>query len=118
MGTRLYDPNQGRFTTKDSEFGGSDDPNTINQYTYAADSPLQYTDPTGTRICIDDACHYGVDPAHMTKAQQRQVWSNCRNSPEAKPSPPPTVVIQLNRRGPIAARPSIAPLAMGVCIMR
>jgi RHS repeat-associated protein len=101
MGTRLYDPNQGRFTTRDSEFGGWDDPNTINQYTYAADSPLQYTDPNGMRICIDDACHYGVDPAHMTKAQQRTIWTQYNNSPSQKPSPPPTVIIQIYRHGTI-----------------
>jgi RHS repeat-associated protein len=101
MGTRLYDPSQGRFTSQDSEFGGWDDPNTINQYTYAADSPLQYTDPTGMRICLDDACHYGVDPAHMTKAQQRTIWTQYNNSPSQKPSPPPTIIIQIYRHGPI-----------------
>jgi RHS repeat-associated protein len=101
MGTRNYDPNQGRFTSRDTEFGGFDNPNTINQYAYAADSPLQYTDPTGTRICIDDACHYSVDPAHMTKTQEHTIWTAYTNSPAQHPTPPPTIIIQIYRRGPI-----------------
>ena len=47
MGARNYDPTQGRFTTQDTLFGDTLDPNTLNQYAYAEDSPLAYADPDG-----------------------------------------------------------------------
>ncbi len=53
MGTRLYDPSQGRFTTEDTLTGDPLNPVSMNQYAYADDSPLDFTDPDGQRpICV------------------------------------------------------------------
>jgi RHS repeat-associated protein len=92
MGTRNYDPNQGRFTGRDTEFGGWDNPNTINQYAYAADSPLQYTDPTGMYIDCGESCtaterHQAI--AYSGEAIRGLYYANI---PAARPSPPPLVV--------------------------
>lgn len=54
MGARLYDAGQGRFTDEDTVFGDPSDPLTLNQYTYAGDSPLDNTDPTGNRFACNN----------------------------------------------------------------
>jgi RHS repeat-associated protein len=54
MGARLYDPTQGRFTTQDSIYGSPTNPLSLNQYIYATDSPLAYTDPTGMSPTCDN----------------------------------------------------------------
>jgi RHS repeat-associated protein len=47
MVTRNYDPNQGRFTTKDTVFGSTKDPTTLDQWVYGNDSPATNVDPNG-----------------------------------------------------------------------
>jgi RHS repeat-associated protein len=44
---RYYDPNLGRFITKDSIEGRVEDPITFNKYLYVLNNPLVYSDPTG-----------------------------------------------------------------------
>lgn len=44
---RYYDPETGRFITKDPINGDLDRPQTQNPYTYALDNPNTYSDPTG-----------------------------------------------------------------------
>lgn len=44
---RTYDPTTGRFLQQDSVFGDPSQPRTLNRYTYAFNSPLTYTDPSG-----------------------------------------------------------------------
>ncbi len=49
---RMYDANEGRFTTKDPiGFKGGD----VNLYRYSLNSPARFKDPNGTLFGIDDA---------------------------------------------------------------
>lgn len=44
---RLYDPTIGRFLTKDTYEGETEDPQSLNLYTYCQDNSVNYVDPTG-----------------------------------------------------------------------
>jgi RHS repeat-associated protein len=46
LGARMYDPTTGRFTS-DDEVTDADNPEQINGYAYAYNSPLTYSDPDG-----------------------------------------------------------------------
>lgn len=50
---RYYDPYVGRFISKDSYEGQSDDPLSLNRYTYTHNNPLIYWDPTGHWVASD-----------------------------------------------------------------
>ncbi|WP_198524665.1 RHS repeat-associated core domain-containing protein [Paenibacillus phocaensis] len=47
---RWYDPNAGRFVSKDPYEGSIDNPQSLNRYSYVANNPLIYTDPSGQYI--------------------------------------------------------------------
>jgi RHS repeat-associated protein len=47
FGVRFYDPQIGRFITEDPVMGSPKNPQSLNQYAYALNSPLAYTDPVG-----------------------------------------------------------------------
>jgi len=44
---RLYDPLVGRFITPDRIVPRSDDPQSMNRYSYAINNPIRHNDPTG-----------------------------------------------------------------------
>ena len=44
---RFYDPYIGRFTTEDSYWGEDENPLSLNLYTYCANDPVRYVDPSG-----------------------------------------------------------------------
>ncbi len=44
---RYYDPGIGRFITEDSVRGTSNDPLSLNLYTYCGNNPVNYVDPSG-----------------------------------------------------------------------
>lgn len=46
-GARYYDPELGRFITRDVERKDIDDPQSLNKYSYCKNSPLTYVDPDG-----------------------------------------------------------------------
>ncbi|KYK29890.1 MAG: hypothetical protein AYK19_19090 [Theionarchaea archaeon DG-70-1] len=46
-GARYYDPETGRFLTRDSLQGKREAPQTLNRYVYCLNNPLVYVDPTG-----------------------------------------------------------------------
>ena len=46
-GARYYDPENGRFLTRDPLQGGTGAPQTLNRYTYCLNNPLGYIDPAG-----------------------------------------------------------------------
>jgi RHS repeat-associated protein len=47
MNGRIYDPMVGRFLSPDPNVQFASDLQSYNRYSYAADNPLRYTDPTG-----------------------------------------------------------------------
>jgi len=49
MGFRYYDPASGRFLTRDPWPGNLFQPQSLNDYAYALDNPVRYSDPTGLR---------------------------------------------------------------------
>ena len=103
MGTRLYDPTQGRFTTRDILFGDPTNPQTLNPYIYGGDSPVIYTDPTGmSRTCVTTCTAKEQKQAVKQSAQTvsntiaAQSSYNPQSSPiyfilqrQAAPPPPP-----------------------------
>jgi RHS repeat-associated protein len=52
FGTRDYDPQTGRWTSKDSTLFGSGEP---NLYDYSLGDPVDFQDPTGRIAIVDDA---------------------------------------------------------------
>jgi len=63
---RYYDPNMGRFQTRDSYLGNIMQPLSLNRYVYTANNPVMYSDPSGHRLIVGD------DPQHET-AEERQL---------------------------------------------
>jgi uncharacterized protein RhaS with RHS repeats len=49
---RYYDPETGRFTTKDPAPANIYDPQSLNRYTYCANDPINFVDPWG--LCKTD----------------------------------------------------------------
>ena len=47
FGTRYYNPTIGRWTQQEAKDGGITNPQALNRYVYAADNPINMTDPTG-----------------------------------------------------------------------
>ncbi|KUO70373.1 MAG: hypothetical protein APF77_03395, partial [Clostridia bacterium BRH_c25] len=47
LNARYYDPKIARFLTEDTYRGSAADPLSLNLYTYCANEPIKYTDPTG-----------------------------------------------------------------------
>ncbi len=55
-GARYYDEYIGRFISADSIVPGAGNPQALNRYSYAFNSPLKYTDPSGH--CPEDVCGF------------------------------------------------------------
>ncbi|MGC1119963.1 MAG: RHS repeat-associated core domain-containing protein, partial [Candidatus Methanofastidiosia archaeon] len=53
FGSRYYDPDLGRFITKDPYYGNLTRPQSLNRYTYCENNPLRYKDPWGDKILHD-----------------------------------------------------------------
>jgi RHS repeat-associated protein len=49
---RWYDPETGRFLSRDPVPGSVESPQTLNPYVYAAANPTRYTDPTGAFLPV------------------------------------------------------------------
>ncbi|MQY40934.1 hypothetical protein SRB17_89680 [Streptomyces sp. RB17] len=61
IGAREYDPTIGRFLSGDPDFS-TDDHESLNGYTYADNTPVTKSDPTGLRPIT--ACEYGCSDGH------------------------------------------------------
>lgn len=75
MGNRNYDPTTATFTQRDTASGSASMPASMNQFTYAANSPLVYTDPTGNMFVgnrdgggCDAQCQHGSRGSSSTGA--------------------------------------------------
>ena len=47
LNARYYDPNNGRFITRDTYRGEINNPSTLHLYAYCANNPINFTDPSG-----------------------------------------------------------------------
>ncbi|MBU7048206.1 MAG: hypothetical protein HXS54_17355, partial [Theionarchaea archaeon] len=83
FGARYYDPETGRFITRDPQMGSFESPQTLNRYTYCANNPLKYIDPTG--LSYQQADQEAVDEAQ----------SEGDDDSEASDDNPP-IIIQLD----------------------
>jgi RHS repeat-associated protein len=80
----LYDPNTGRFMQQDPLFGNSNDPRSLNRYTYVENDPATATDPAGwcdTGVAGDPGCN-GSDLSVGSP-----MIGPCRRSPPRPRSP-------------------------------
>ncbi len=50
LNARYYDPKIARFLTEDTYRGNPNDPLSLNLYTYCANEPMMYWDPTRYRV--------------------------------------------------------------------
>ncbi len=96
---RYYDPETGRFASRDSFPGQMADPGSVNRYTYAQDNPLKYIDPMGHFVLFvggmntnnDEDLNSGawdvmmeqlqLDPTHQTG--EEWAFFNWGNEPQA-----------------------------------
>jgi RHS repeat-associated protein len=75
LGARNYDPTLGRFLSVDPLLENGD-ARQMNGYSYAADNPVNSSDPTGLRACLD-TCGGGEDQAANKQAatdRQKQAY--------------------------------------------
>ena len=56
---RFYSPKLGRFLSPDTIVPGYANPQSWNRFSYVANNPLRYTDPTGHRCAPEDDCQGG-----------------------------------------------------------
>lgn len=63
LGARWYDPRAGRFMSRDTEFGDTANPGSLNRYTYALNNPLVFTDPSGH---YPEGDNWASDPYYNT----------------------------------------------------
>jgi RHS repeat-associated protein len=61
LGARQYDPATGRFISVDPQFDPTD-PQQMNGYAYADNTPVTQTDPSGLRAACDDPAQNCGDP--------------------------------------------------------
>jgi RHS repeat-associated protein len=64
---RYYDPTIGRFTQEDTYWGSEDSQFSLNLYTYCAQNPVMYKDPSGHILIL-----------RGTINQRNIIWSNIR----------------------------------------
>ncbi len=57
-GARYYDPDIGRFITRDQKWGRIKNPQVLNRYTYCINNPLKYIDPDGLDYFLPEWAHH------------------------------------------------------------
>jgi len=70
MNARYYLPEVGRFISPDTIVPEPGNPQSFNRYSYVRNSPLNFTDPTGYRECVDsnrDGCTVILPPNEPSK---------------------------------------------------
>ncbi len=78
LNARFYDPEDGRFISQDTFRGTLEDANSWNLYTYCANNPVKYSDPSGHFIwfaigAVMAVCD-GVSAYHKAKKQGKKGW--------------------------------------------
>ena len=67
---RYYDPSVGRFISEDSNEGNITNPLSLNLYTYCANNPVKYIDPSGNIYTFADP----MVPGPQTIERAQQIW--------------------------------------------
>ncbi|MEU9341672.1 RHS repeat-associated core domain-containing protein [Streptomyces sp. NPDC048278] len=79
IGAREYDPTTGRFISADPLLE-TDKPQTLNGYTYAANNPVSFSDPSGEQLieCAQGLieCRGGMPVTHTKKASSSGSGNN------------------------------------------
>jgi RHS repeat-associated protein len=85
LNARYYDPVTARFTSQDTYKGQTKDPLSLNRYTYCANEPIKYTDPTGHTLksvynkakrVVKKAVTYVKTAAKKVVAFAKKAWGN------------------------------------------
>ncbi|GIF96968.1 RHS repeat-associated core domain-containing protein [Catellatospora citrea] len=72
LGAREYDPMTGRFISADPVLDATD-PQQLNGYAYANNSPVSFSDPDGLKTTCDATCQYWkAYAAHQKKIYEQQ----------------------------------------------
>ncbi|WP_338326700.1 RHS repeat-associated core domain-containing protein [Streptomyces lasalocidi] len=83
IGAREYDPSTGRFISADPLLE-TDKPQTLNGYTYAANNPVSFSDPSGEQLmeCAEGLieCRGGMPVTHHKKSPSPGSGSNGKGS--------------------------------------
>jgi len=77
MNARYYMPEIGRFISADTIVPEPGNPQSYNRYSYTRNNPMNFTDPTGHRECIDELCDL--------------VWNEQTNRPNLRGSLPAAI---------------------------
>ncbi|MEU1075132.1 MULTISPECIES: RHS repeat-associated core domain-containing protein [unclassified Streptomyces] len=89
LGAREYDPNLGRFLSVDPVFDAAD-PQALNGYAYADNSPLNNADPTGRTVCDFNPEKCGRDSTPETKSEDAYATYTATTGTvyDTRPAPP------------------------------
>jgi RHS repeat-associated protein len=104
MGARFYSPSLAGFLNRDTYNGTLSSPVSLNRYTYAANNPMDYFDPTGHEPAAlrKDAKIYG-GPQTFSKTATYTPPSAPKSSPQPAKSPgtsnPPKMCSEACRNG-------------------
>jgi uncharacterized protein (DUF2235 family) len=69
---RYFNPNTGRFWTRDTDEGDQEDPLSLHKYLYAADNPINEIDPLGQSFFGFDGT--GNSPSNPYQTNVRKLW--------------------------------------------
>jgi RHS repeat-associated protein len=86
-GARYYDAKLGRFVQADTIVPEPGNPQALNRFSYVANNPLRYTDPTGHRVAcgaVNESCGEPPPPpppvpAYDPAESARQAWGLVRD---------------------------------------
>lgn len=86
LNVRYYNPETGRFISRDTYEGTSEEPNSLHLYLYCANDPVNYVDPSGHRqIAVifytgyrsgKEKEHHGLRIEAYNSPYYRSEWSN------------------------------------------
>ncbi|WP_232242855.1 RHS repeat-associated core domain-containing protein [Paenibacillus sp. GSMTC-2017] len=88
---RFYDPSIGRFITEDTYEGKLNDPLTLNLYTYVANNPLLYVDPSGNtygKPGVGGTGQPGMSPVMPAGGIPPAISGKPAQAPPKAPTPP------------------------------
>lgn len=71
LNARMYDPKITRFLQEDTYLGDPNDPLSLNLYTYAANNPIIYYDPTGHKYVRKE-----VAPGYYDRVWVEDSWGD------------------------------------------